>query len=364
MVRRFADERLVGRAAEMDQQGCFPADTVLEMGELGLFGLTIPEQFDGLSATRVQSTLVLEQLARVDASAALTLMAHMHSTGLIARYGSEDQKERWLLPAATGRRLAAVALTEPDAGTDIASVRARAERDGEDYRLTANKTFITNGDRAELFVVFAGVLGQDDISTFIVDGRAEGVSAGRPFRKMGLRSSTTTEVTFDRVWVPGRDRLGEEGQGRAMAMESLNGARMSTAAQAVGIAQGAFDIAFQYAGQRVQSGKVIGQHQAVQLRLADMHILIQAARALLYQAARQIDAGDAGAPTHAAAAKVFCTSTASEVTSRAVELVGGVGYVEDMPLARYMRDAKGGEIYDGTNDVNRLLIARQLLRTA
>lgn len=363
MVSTYAESRLASRAAEADGTSRFPAEAVAELGGLGLFGLLVPEDCGGMSATRVQCSLVVEELARADASVALTLMAHLHSTGLIAEYGSVEQKQRWLPAAATGAWLAAVGLTEPEVGTDIGAITSSARRRDGDYRLSGHKTFITNGDRADLFVVFARVEDHAGLSAFIVDGHADGLTVGPPFRKMGLRSSSTTEVWLDDVPVPVEDRLGDEGDALTVALQSVNGARMSTAAQAVGIARAAFAVALRYAQDRFQSGKPIAEHQAVQIRIADMHLGIEAARALLYQAARRVDEADgeaAAIAAIAAAAKVVCTTTASEVTSRALELVGGYGFTEDLPLSRYMRDAKGGEIYDGTNDINRLFIARQL----
>lgn len=368
LVRGYASKTLAARAAALDRDERFPDEVVGELGALGLSGMLIPEAFGGTEASRLQVSLVLEEIARVDAGTALILMAHLHGTGVIARYGTIEAKKRWLPGVAAGEQLAAVALTEPDAGTDIKSMRSRLVVNGSHYTLNGQKAFISNGDRADVFVVFARMAEWPHdgagISAVVVDGRTPGVRPGSPVKKLGLRASTTTPVHFDDVVVPMEARLGAEGDGLAIALQSLDGARMSTAAQAVGIAQGAFERALAYCGTREQSGKVIAMHQAVQIRLADMFIGISGARALLHEAARMMDRGDEDASMLASAAKVTCTRTASEVASRAVELLGGYGFVEESDVARYMRDAKGGEIYDGTNDVNRLVIARRLVKAA
>jgi alkylation response protein AidB-like acyl-CoA dehydrogenase len=366
VIREFASTELAVRASELDSEGRFPDEAVTGMARLGLFGLAIPKEFGGLSATRVQTSIVIEEIARACGSSALTLMAHLHSSGFIARYGTHEQKRQFLAAAASGERIAAIAMTEPEAGTDLAAMRATARGHDGHYVINARKTFITNGDRAGVFVVFAKIAGWagagDGITAFIVQADTPGVSAGKPLKKMGLRASSTTEVRLEDVSVALDDRVGEEGEGLSLALRSLDGARLSTAAQALGLAQGAFDIVLRYACVRVQSGTVIARHQAVQLRLADMQVALSASRALLYQVARAVDEGRTDTAAPAAAAKVFCTSNASRITSQAVELLGGYGFMEECELSRYMRDAKGGEIYDGTNDVNRLLIARHLVK--
>lgn len=367
-VRDLARREIAPRAARLDRDGAFPADSVFDLARLGLWGLMVPAEYGGLSASRAQISLVIEEIARACGSTALTLMAHVHSSALIAAYAEEALRAEILPAVASGRHLTAVCLTEPEAGTDIASMRSVARREGDRYVINGRKTFITNGGMADLYVVFARMkdwTGEGPgVTAFVVNAQADGVGTSRPFEKMGLKASRTTDLLLDSVSVPASARLGEEGAGLQIAVASLDGARMSTAAQAVGLARGAFDLAFDYALERVQSGKAIAHHQAVQLRIAEMQVKLAAARALLYQTARAIDRGCEDAATRAAATKVCCTSTASEVTSQSVELLGGYGYMEEYQLSRYMRDAKGGEIYDGTNDVNRLMVARQLIKKA
>lgn len=367
-VRALAQREIAPRAARLDREGAFPAEAVADLAKLGLWGLTVPAEYEGLAATRVQISLVVEELARACGSTALTLMAHIHSSSLIADHGQGAIRDECLPAVASGRCLTAIGLTEPGNGTDIASMRSVARRDGDGYVIDGRKAFITNGGKADRYVVFAKL---DDwtgpgpgVTAFVVDGGADGLATSRPFDKMGLKASSTTDLMLDSVAVPAKARLGDEGAGLKIAIESLDGARMSTAAQAVGLARGAFDLAFHYALERVQSGSVIAHHQAVQLRIAEMQVKIAAARALLYQTARAIDRGCTDGAARAAAAKTCCTTTASEVTSQAVELLGGYGFMEEYQISRYMRDAKGGEIYDGTNDVNRLLITRQLIKSA
>lgn len=367
-VRALARREIAPQAGQLDASHTFPERSVRMLAELGLLGVLLPEDVGGLGGTRMLATLAIEEIARACGATALTLMAHVHSTGLIAAYGDDDQRKRWLPKAATGEHLAAVAITEPEAGTDAAAMTSRARRGESTYVISGRKTFITNGDRADVVVVFAKVPegdGPGGISAFIVNGSDPGVRAGAPFEKLGLRSSSTVELALDDVVVEQHDRLGDEGEGLHLALRSLDGARMSTAAQSVGLAHAAVDIALNYAKERRQGGRAIAHHQAVQLRLADMHIRTAAARALLYQVARLMDReGWDGNIAEAASAKVFCTQVGAEVAAQAVEVLGGYGYMEEYEAARLMRDAKGGTIYDGTNDVNRLLIVRQLLRAA
>lgn len=364
-VRDVVRAKIAPLAAEVDHTGAFPRTSVDVLAELGMFGILLPPDYGGGGGSRVQMSLVIEEVARGCGSTALTLMAHVHSAGLIATNGTEAQKLKWLPDAATGRTLAAVAITEPEAGSNAAALRTSARRTGEGYVLNGQKVFITNGDHAGFVVVFARLEDGDDgqVTAFVVDGAAPGLTASTPFKKMGLRGSSTVELILDDVHVADDQVLGEIGRGLELAYRSLDGARMSTAAQAIGLAQGAFDIAFDYAQQRTQFGKPIVHHQAVQIRLADMHAELAAARALVYQVARLMDThGWEGNPAEAAEAKLIATKMAMTVTTEAVELLGGYGFMQEYQVERYMRDAKGGQIYDGTSDINRLLIVRQLLR--
>lgn len=364
-IRDVVRSKIAPPAAEIDRTGAFPQQSVDVLADLGMFGILLPSEYGGGGGTRTQASLVIEEVARGCGSTALTLMGHVHSAGLVATNGTDEQKQRWLPGAARGRLLAAVAITEPEAGSDAASIRTSARPTTDGYVLNGQKVFITSGDRAGVVCIFARVEddGEGQITAFLVEGDSPGLSASSPFKKMGLRGSSTVELILDDVQVPAAHVLGDVGSGLDIAYRSLDGARMSTAAQALGLAQGAFDIAFDYAQQRVQFGKPIVQHQAVQIRLADMHADLAAARALVYQVARLMDAeGPEGHPAEAAEAKLVATRMAMSVTTVAVELLGGYGFMREYEVERFMRDAKGGQIYDGTSDINRLLIVRQLLR--
>ena len=335
------------------------------MGELGITGIPWPEEYGGAGSDYVSYAIAVVELSRVEASAGTTLSAHVSLCSWpIYKYGTEEQKERFLKPLALGEKLGAYALTEATAGTDAASLRTTASRDGDSYILNGNKIFITNADYAEIYIVFAVTDKEKKakgISAFIVEKGTPGFSFGKKERKMGLRASPTGELIFDNCRVPKENLLGEEGEGFKIAMSTLDGGRNGIAAQAVGIAQGALEEAVAYARSREQFGQPIANFQAIAFMLADMATKIEAARLLTYQAAflesQGLPYGKASAM-----AKLFASEVAMEVTTNAVQIFGGYGYTRDYPVERFMRDAKITQIYEGTSEVQRLVISRFLTR--
>jgi alkylation response protein AidB-like acyl-CoA dehydrogenase len=363
-VRAFARDRVRPQAAEIDRSGRFPADLVREMGDLGLMGVCLPEQFGGAGQSYVLFALIVEELCAACASTGLILDVNISLCAEpILRFGNDDQKRAFLTPLATGKKLGALAMTEPEAGSDAASIRTTAVRDGDHYLLNGTKTFITNGGVADTYVVTAvtdRTAGHKGISDFIVEKGTPGLSFGEPMHKMGIRGSATTEVIFHDCLVPAANLLGAEGQGFAITMETLDAGRIGVAAQAVGIARSAFDDAVAYAAQRRQFGKTITSFQAIQFMIADMATAIEAARLLTLQAAELRERGLPCA-RESAMAKLFAGDTAMRVATDALQLFGGYGYMQEYPAERHMRDAKITQIYEGTNQIQRLVIARAVL---
>jgi acyl-CoA dehydrogenase len=365
MVRDFAEKEIKPGAEERDEKEEFSREIFDKMGELGITGIPWPEEYGGAGSDYVSYAIAVEELSRVEASAGTTLSAHVSLCSWpIYKYGTEEQKERFLKPLALGEKLGAYALTEATAGTDAASLRTTASRDGDSYILNGNKIFITNADYAEIYIVFAVTDKEKKakgISAFIVEKGTPGFSFGKKERKMGLRASPTGELIFDNCRVPKENLLGEEGEGFKIAMSTLDGGRNGIAAQAVGIAQGALEEAVAYARSREQFGQPIANFQAIAFMLADMATKIEAARLLTYQAAflesQGLPYGKASAM-----AKLFASEVAMEVTTNAVQIFGGYGYTRDYPVERFMRDAKITQIYEGTSEVQRLVISRFLTR--
>ncbi|MEU7713173.1 acyl-CoA dehydrogenase family protein [Micromonospora chalcea] len=364
LVRRLAGERIAGEARRIDEAEEYPASSMRLLGEAGLFGLLIPERYGGQGAGMRQYALATEELARACAATTTAFITQTHAMLPILAVGDDEQKRRWLPGLAAGRALGAIAITEPEAGTDVPALATRAVRDGDGYVISGRKMFITSGGVADLITLFARTSpGRDGISVFVVEARSPGVRPGRPLAKMGIRASNTVELAFDEVRVPVTARLGPEGIGFHTAVHVLSDARISTAAQAVGIAQRAYDIADEFTRQRRQFGRPVREFQAVQLRLADMYIAVVTARLLVQRLARFVDAApDGNRAVEAAAAKVYCSDVAMRVAGDAVQLMGGYGYMREFEAERCMRDAKITQIYDGTNDVNRLVLARQLAK--
>ena len=358
--REFAENEVKPLAKELDETERFPTETVQKMAEMGMMGLPIPEELGGSGVDQLGYVLAVEELSKVCATTGIILSAH---TSLccwpIMTFGTEEQKEKYLKPIASGQKLGAFALTEPSAGTDASMQKSTAVLDGDHYILNGNKVFITNAGAADVFIVFAMTdkeQGTRGITAFILERDMPGFTMGKPENKMGLRASSTCELVFDNVRVPVENRLGAEGKGFKIAMATLDGGRIGVGAQAVGIAQGAIDEAVKFTKERIQFGRRISQFQNTQFTLADMQTRTDAARMLVWRAAA---AEQEGQPyTHLAAmAKLFASETASYVTNRAVQLCGGYGYTKDYPVERMMRDAKVTEIYEGTSEVQRMVIS-------
>jgi alkylation response protein AidB-like acyl-CoA dehydrogenase len=359
LAREFAEAEIEPHAADWDREHRFPRELYERLAELGLMGVCVPEELGGAGADFVSYILVLEELSRADAGVGVTVAVHTSAATLpIVANGTPEQREEHVPPLARGERLGAFALTEAESGSDAASLRTRAEADGDGWRLTGRKQWATNARYAGTFVLFART--EAGIACFLVDGESEGLEVSREEEKLGLNSSSTADVVLDGVRVT-RDRLlGENGKGFRIAMTTLDGGRIGIAAQALGIAEAAYDAARAYALERKQFGKRIADFQAIQWKLADMATEIEAARLLVYRAAWLREAGrphtNAGAM-----AKLFASSVARRQTSEAIQVLGGYGYTKEFPVERYYRDAKITEIYEGTSEIQRLVIAREAL---
>jgi alkylation response protein AidB-like acyl-CoA dehydrogenase len=363
MARGFAAERLVPFSAEWDRTGCFPAEAVRAMGELGFLGMLVPEEWGGAGVDHLAYTLAVEEIAAGDGSCS-TIMAVHNSVGClpVLKFGNERQKRRFLRPLATGEMLACFCLTEPEAGSDAAAIRSRATREGNDYVLNGSKQFISNGSTAGLAIVFAVTdpsVGKRGISAFLVPTDTPGFKVARLEKKFGQKASDTAHIVFENCRVPADLRLGEEGEGLRIAFAHLEGGRIGIAAQAIGLARAAYEAALSYARQRKTFGKPIIEHQALAFRLADMATKITAARALTHAAARARDAGEPSLEL-ASMAKLFASEMAEEVCSDAIQIHGGYGYLADFPVERIYRDVRLCKIYEGTSDIQRLIIARSI----
>ncbi|HEX6867467.1 MAG TPA: acyl-CoA dehydrogenase family protein [Candidatus Limnocylindrales bacterium] len=366
-VRVLADERVAPRAAEIDRIAEFPEDLRRLLAEQDILALPFPAAHGGLDADLLTVCLAIEQLSRACATTGLILAVHELASLPIVLAGTSEQQARWLPSLASGDRLIAFALTEAEAGSDVASIRTQAVRDGDDYVLTGSKRFISHGSVADLVTVFAvtdpdpSASGHTRLSCFVVEVPTEGFAVARIEHKMGLRGSPTAELTFDRVRVPAANRIGAEGDGFGIAMRTFDRSRPGIAAQAVGIAQGALEVATAYARDRRQFGKRIGDLQMVSAMLADMDASTESARQLLYKACVEIEAGAADASRWAAMCKLVAGDAAMRVTTDAVQVLGGYGYIDEFPVERMMRDAKITQLYEGTQQIQRLVVARALL---
>jgi alkylation response protein AidB-like acyl-CoA dehydrogenase len=362
LAREVAQAEIEPHAAEWDREHRFPVELYRKLAELGLMGVCVPEELGGAGADFLSYILVLEELSRADAGVGVTVAVHTSACTLpILDFGTEEQRQRFVPPLARGETIGAFALTEPEAGSDAGSLRTRAEGDGDGWTISGAKQWITNGSHAGTFLTFARsepVEGARGVSAFLLD--AEHVRVTREEEKLGLNSSSTADLVIDGARV-GRDRLlHEEGRGFAIAMSTLDGGRIGIAAQALGIAQAAYDVARAYAKERRTFGKAIGEHQAIGFKLADMSTEIDAARLLVHRAAWLKDRGEP--VTEAGAkAKLFASEMARRQTAEAIQILGGYGYTKEFPLERYYRDAKITEIYEGTSEIQRLVIARRIL---
>ncbi|HEY7832763.1 MAG TPA: acyl-CoA dehydrogenase family protein [Ktedonobacterales bacterium] len=366
LVAKFAQNELAPHADDWDERHYFPRELFKPLADLGLAGILVPEALGGLDLSRLTGALIYEELGRADLNTAVWLSVHNMVTGLISRYGNEEQRARWVPRMAAGELLGAFSLSEAHAGSDAANLRTVARRDGDGYVVTGSKFWVTNAGVADVYTVMVKTdpeAGARGITTLVVEKDTPGFSFGKVERKMGLHSSPLGELIFEECRVPLGNRLGEEGQGFKIALASLNGGRVNIGASSVGLARAACEVATRYAGERQAFGQAIGAFEGVQFLLADMAIKIDAARLLVHRAASLMDTQQ-DAIAAAAMAKCFATDTAMEVTTNAVQVLGGAGYVRDWPVERYMREAKVTQIFEGTNQIQRLVIARKLLGAA
>jgi butyryl-CoA dehydrogenase len=365
MVRDFADSRVAPRAAAIDRNHEYPADIVAEMASLGLLGMNFPIEHGGAGTDMVSYTIAIEELSRACASTGVIASVNNSLSGWpLYTYGSEDQHERYLADMLQGRRIGAYGLTEPNAGSDVVSMQTTAARDGAHYVLHGQKLFITNAGPAETYIIFAQTdkaAGHQGQSAFIVEKGLDGFAIGKTEDKLGIRGAPCCPLFFDNVHVPVENRLGPEGEGFKIAMKTLDGGRLGIASQALGIAQASFDASRAYALERNQFGRPIGSNQAIQWKLADMATRIDAARLLIHRAAAMKDAG-VPYSKEASMAKVYASETAMWAATEAIQIHGGNGYTKDYPVERHFRDAKITEIYEGTSEIQRMVIANHLLK--
>ena len=363
LARRIAEERVLPVRAELDEKEEFPWAIIKDLAEADMFRVFIPEEYEGLGGGCLDLCLVVEELSRACCGVAISYAATALGCSALLQYGTEEQKQKYLPDVASGGKLAAFALTEATAGSDVSAIRTTASREQGGYLLNGTKQFITNGGEADLYTIIAltsperGIRGA---SAFLVEKDTPGFTFGKKEKKLGLRASATRELVFRNCLIPEENIIGREGMGFIIAMKVLDRSRPGVGAQAVGVAQGALEAALDYSRQRIQFGHPIVSLQAVQLKLADMAIAVEAARLLVYAVARTIDSGAKDYTEEAAMAKVFASDTAMKVTTDAVQIFGGVGYMRDYPVEKMMRDAKITQIYEGTNQVLRTAIAFEL----
>ncbi len=365
MIREFAEKEVKPLAAEVDEEERFPCETVEKMAKIGLMGIPVPKQYGGAGGTNLMYGMAVEELSRVCATTGVILSAHTSlCVAPIMENGTEEQKQKYLPKLASGEWIGAFGLTEPNAGTDAAGQQTTAVLDGDEWVLNGSKIFITNGSYAHVFIVIAMTdksLGTKGISAFIVEKTDPGFSIGKKEKKMGIRGSATTELIFEECRIPKDRQLGQLGKGFGLAMKTLDGGRIGIASQALGIAQGAMDETVKYTKERKQFGRSIAQFQNTQFQMADLETKVQAARLLVRSAHYKKDHGIPYS-ADAAMAKLFAAETAMEVTTKAVQFHGGYGYTREYPVERMMRDAKITEIYEGTSEVQRMVIAGKLFK--
>lgn len=365
-VREFAQEKIAPVAADLDREHKFPAEIIEQLAELGLMGIVFPEEYGGAGMNYVCYVIAIEEIAKACAATATIVSAHTSlSAAPIYHFGTEEQKKKYLVPLARGEKLGCFAITEANAGSDAAGTRTSAVLEGDTWVINGTKNFTTNGGQADVAVFNAVTdkgMGHRGISMFIVEKGTPGFEVGKWEEKLGIRASSTVELVFEDCRIPRENLLGERGQGFKIAMHTLDGGRIGIAAQAVGVAQSAMDAAVRHAQQRVQFGQVIANFQAIQWMIADMATEIDAARLLTYRAAALKDKGDVRYTKEAAMAKLFASETAMRATIKAIQIHGGYGYTKDYPVERYFRDAKITEIYEGTSEIMRLVIANNILQ--
>ncbi len=364
-ARRIGKEKVQPVAAKYDREGTFPWDLVKVFADAGFYSVYIPEEYGGIGRGVMDLVLITEELSRFCGGIALAVAATALGTFPIIIGGSKEQKKKYLPDLAQGKCIAAFGLTEPSAGSDAGHIQTRAVRKDDKYVINGTKIFITNGGEAKIYTIIASTdpeKGTRGASAFIIEEGTPGFSYGKREDKLGIRASSTRELIFDDCVIPVSNRIGEEGEGFSVAMKTLDRSRPGVAAQALGIAQGAFDLAVDYARRREQFGQSIIKFQALQFMLADMAVAIEASRAMLYATSRMIDAGDDNVAKESSMCKVMASDTAMKVTTDAVQIFGGYGYMRDYPVEKFMRDAKITQIYEGTNQILRVVIARQIIK--
>ncbi len=364
-ARSFAEEELAPGAQERDEKEIYPAEGVKKMAELGFLGVTVPEEYGGAGMDYLAYALIMEEIARVDAAAAVVIDVNNSLVcDTFLMFGNEEQKKKYLVPLAKGEYMGAFALTEPGAGSDPASLVTSYKEDGDSYILNGSKMFITNAAHADVLIVFATKdrsMGYRGISAFIVEKDTPGFRVAKKEKKLGIRASDTCELAFEDCRIPKENMIGPEGKGLRVALSALDNGRIGIAGQALGIAQGAFDAALTYSKERKQFGKFLSEFQAIQFKLADMATELESARLLTYQAAWLKDQGKEYI-REAAMAKLKTSAVAVALSDQAVQIHGGYGYIKDFPVERFFRDAKITEIYEGTSEIQKIVIARQLLK--
>ncbi len=364
-VKNFAENEVLPIASIIEEEMRFPVELIPRMASLGLMGMQVPEEFGGSNLDSVSYSIAVEELARISASVAIIVSVH---NSLVIypffRYGNDAQRRKYIPPLASGRKLGAYCITEAGAGSDVSNERTVATRKGDSFLLNGEKLFITNGEKADVFFVMArtGESGRTkNLSVFIVERETQGLVVSPPEKKMGLNASGTVSISFENAEVPAENLLGSEGMGMKIALSTLDAGRIGVAAQSVGIAQGALDAALSYSKQREQFGKSISEFQAIQWMIADMATWVEASRLLLYRAACLKDRG-MGYSLQASMAKLYASEAANRVADRAVQIHGGIGYIRGTPVERFYRDARVTEIYEGTSEIQRLVISRKLLQ--
>lgn len=365
LTRQIAEEKIKPVRAELDEKGLFPHEIMKELAKADLMGILIPEEVGGFGGGIMEMSLVTEELSRVCAGVATTYSANSLAATPIDLFGTPEQKEKFLRPIAEGSIYAAFALTEQSAGSDAGGIKTTAVEDGDCFVLNGTKQFISNGEEASVYSVIASTdpsRGPRGLSALIVERDTPGFTFGKKEDKMGIRASKTTELVFTDCRVPKENLLGKKGQGFIVTMRTFDRTRPGVGAQAVGIAQGAFDESVAYAKQRIQFGKPITSFQGIQFMIADMATQIEAARCLVYASARAVDSGDKKSSGHSAMAKLFASDMAMQVTTDAVQLMGGYGYMKEYPVEKFMRDAKITQIYEGTNQIQRGVIAADVIK--
>lgn len=365
LARQIAQEKIRPKASEFDEKEEFPWDIMKVLAESDLFGIYIEEKYGGTGGGVLELAIATEELSRACGGIAVCFAASALGTYPIILFGNEEQKKRYLPDLASGRKLAAFALTEAGAGSDASNIKTSARKEGDFYILNGIKQWITNGGEAQIYIVIAmtdKTRGPRGASAFIIEKDTPGFTFGKKEKKMGIRASATRELVFTDCKVPRENLLGREGMGFIIAMKTFDTSRPGVAAQAVGIAQGALDLAVEYSRQRVQFGRSISSFQGIQFMLADMATEIEAARALVYAACRHIDSGQKSVAKEASMAKLFSSDVCMKVTTNCVQIFGGYGYMRDYPIEKFMRDAKITQIYEGTNQIQRDIIAHHLIR--